>query len=87
MTVDEAEIKQNEFAKKIDILKAYTTKKPGYDELKKIFLKIQKFFVTDGKKLFMGLKMEYYHFLKRMVWKLIAVINRRYFRDTWTDKI
>ena len=46
MTVDEAEIKQNEFAKKCDILKAYTTKKPGYDELKKIFLKIQKFFVT-----------------------------------------
>ena len=87
MTVNEAEIKQNEFAKKFDILKAYTAKKPGYDELKKIFLKIQKFFVTDGKKLFMGLKMEYYHFLKRMVWKLIAVINNRYFRDTWIDKI
>ena len=43
MTVNEAEIKQNEFAKKFDILKAYTAKKPGYGELKKIFLKIQNF--------------------------------------------
>ena len=67
MTVDEAEIKQNEFAKKLDILKAYATKKPGYGEFKKIFLKMQKKIVMDGKKLFMGLKMEYYHFLKRMV--------------------
>ena len=67
MTVDEAEIKQNEFAKKLDILKAYAAKKPGYDKLKKIFLKMQKKFMTNGKKLFMGLKMEYYHFLKRMV--------------------
>ena len=33
----------------------------------------------DGKKLLMGLKMEYYHLLKKMVKKLIVVINNQIF--------
>ena len=47
---------------------------------KKVFLKMQKIFLTDGKKLFVGLKMEYYHFLKRMAWKLIVVIGDQIFQ-------
>ena len=35
--------------------------------------------MTDGKELFMGLKTEYYPFLKRMVKKLIVVINNQIF--------
>ena len=72
ITIDKAEIKQNKFAEMLDILRAYPAR--GF---KYIDLKMQKVFMMDGKKLFMGLKMEYYHFLKCMIWKMIAMINNQ----------
>ena len=60
------ERKLDEFAKMLDALKAYPAKKSKYVKLKKIFLNMQKIFMAVGKKLFMGLKMKYYQFLKKM---------------------
>ena len=68
LTIDEAERKQNEFDEKFYILRFYPTRRSEYIDLKESVSKNakKKKNVTDGKKLFMGLKMEYYHFLKRM---------------------
>ena len=35
--------------------------------------------MMHGKTLFMGLKIEYYNFLHRMIWKLTAVMNKQIF--------
>ena len=63
-TMDEAEIKQNKFAEKLDELRADPARGFKYIDLKESVFKIKKKkFMTVGKKLLMGLKMEYYHFL------------------------
>ena len=42
VTIDWAEIKQNEFFKKIDELRAYPARGPKYIDLRKMFLKTKK---------------------------------------------
>ena len=76
MTIDGAEIKQNKYAEKIDELRAYPARGSKYIGLKESVSKNvkKKKIMTDGKKLFVGLKMEYYCFLKKKIQKLIAVI-------------
>ena len=72
MTIDEAEIKQNKFAEKLDELRAYSARSFKRMNLKESISKYVKIFMTDGKNFLMGLKTEYYCFLKRMVLKLIV---------------
>ena len=68
-----AGIKPNEFAKQLCELKAYLAfngcllRRPKYIDLKNVLLKVQKRFMTDGKKLFMGLKIKYCCCLKKMI--------------------
>ena len=63
MTIAEAEIKQNEFAEEHDKSKAYPAGGLNTLTYKKVFLKTQKIFMADRRKLSLGLKIEYYHFL------------------------
>ena len=79
MTIDEGEIKQNEFTEVLDKLKVYPARGYKCIDLKESVSKNTKFFMTDGRKFAMGLKMEYYHFLKRLLWKPIGVINNHIF--------
>ena len=72
MAIDEAEIKQNKFAEKLDELRAYSARSFKRMNLKESISKYVKIFMTDGKNFLMGLKTEYYRFLKRMVQKLIV---------------
>ena len=67
LTIAEAETKQNEFAVNLDKLRAYRARGSKYIDLKGRVFKNAKKIVTDGPKLFMGLKTEYYHFLKRII--------------------
>ena len=59
ITIDETEMKQDEFkslinqAKKFDKLKAYPARGSKYIDLKEIVSKNPKNFMTDGRKLFM----------------------------------
>ena len=76
MTIDGAEIKQNKYAEKIDELRAYPARGSKYIGLKESVSKnVKKKIMTDGKKLFVGLKMKYYCFLKKKIQKLIALIK------------
>ena len=79
LTIDKAEIKQNKFAEKLDELRVYPARQSKYIDLKESVFENVKYFVTDGKKLFMGLKATYYRSLKRVVQKLIIVINNQIF--------
>ena len=54
MTIGKTEIKQNEFAEKLDKLRAYPAKGSKYIDLKESVSKNLKVFMTDGRKLFMG---------------------------------
>ena len=74
-----AEIKQSKFAEKLDELRVYPARRSKYIDLKESVFENAKNFVTDGKKLFMCLKAKYYHSLKRVVQKLIIVINNQIF--------
>ena len=67
MTIDKAEIKQNKFAEKLDELRAYPGRSSKYIDLKESVSKNTKKFYDGGKKLFIGLKMEYYRLLKKMM--------------------
>ena len=67
MIIDAAEIRQNKYAEKLDELRAYPAKLSKYIDLNESAFKNVKNFMTDGKKLFTGLKMEYYHFLKKII--------------------
>ena len=80
MTIDKAEIKQNELAEKLDKLRAHAAKGYKYIDLKESVYKNAKKIMTNEKNHFMGLEIEYYHFIKRMIWKLIAAINNRIFQ-------
>ena len=75
MTIDRAEIRQNKYAQKLDELRAYPARMSKYIDSKESVSKNVKNFTMDGKKLFICLNMEYYNFLKRMIWKLIVPIN------------
>ena len=66
-TIYKAKIKQNKYAEKLDKLRVYPARGCKYIDFKESVSNKVKNFMTDGKKLFMGLKMEYYHFLKRMI--------------------
>ena len=48
MTIEEAEVKQNKFAEKLDELRAYPARGSKYVDLKE-FLKKQKILITVGK--------------------------------------
>ena len=63
-TINEAEIKQNEFAEWLDELKVSQARRSKYIDLKESASKNLKNFTTDGEKLFMDLKIEYYRSLK-----------------------
>ena len=65
--IDAAEVKQDEFDKMFDILRAYPARRSEYIDLKESTSKNTKNFHDGWEKLFMGLKMEYYHFLKIMI--------------------
>ena len=67
MTIGEAEIKQNIFFEKLDKLKPYPAKEYKYSDLKKSVSKDTNKFYDGWKKIVYGFKMEYNHFLKRMV--------------------
>ena len=67
MTIDEAEIKQNELAEKLEKLRAYPAKGYKYIDLKESVYKNGKKIMTDEKKHFVGLEIEYYRFIKSMI--------------------
>ena len=67
MTIDKAEIKQNELAEKLDKLRAHAAKGYKYIDLKESVYKNAKKIMTNEKNHFMGLEIEYYHFIKRMI--------------------
>ena len=57
MTIDEAKIKQIKYVERLDELRAYPARGSKYIGLKESVSKNVKKIYTDGKKLFMGLKM------------------------------
>ena len=57
MTIDEAKIKQIKYVERLDELRAYPARRSKYIGLKESVSKNVKKIYTDGKKLFMGLKM------------------------------
>ena len=59
-----AEVKQDKFDEMLYILRAYPARRSEYIDLKESTSKNTKNFRDGWEKLFMGLKMEYYHFLK-----------------------
>ena len=67
MTLDKVEIKQKKYAEKLDELRVPPARESKYVGLKESISKNVKKVMTDGKKLFIGLKMEYYRFLKRII--------------------
>ena len=69
ITKDKAEIKQNKFAEMLDILRAYPERGFKYIDLKESVFKNAKRFYIGWEKIVlkMGLKTEYYHFLKWMM--------------------
>ena len=71
MTIDKGEIKQNEFTEVLDKLKVYPARGYKCIDLKESVSKNTKNFYDGWKKICYGFKMEYYHFLKRLVWKPI----------------
>ena len=68
MTIDEVGIKQNEFAEKLDKLRAYPAGGSKYIGLNESVSNYVKKTMTDGRNFFMGLEREYHHFLKMMIW-------------------
>ena len=79
MATDEAETKQNKFAEKLDELRACPARGSKYIDLKESAFENAKNFYDGSEKIVNGLKMEYYHFLRRMVQKLLVVINKLIF--------
>ena len=79
MKIDEAEPKQNKFAKWLHELIAYPAMGSKYIGLKESASKYLRKNIRDNKKLCMSLRMEYHHSVKRMVWKLIVVISDQIF--------
>ena len=77
MAVDKAEIKQNEFAEQLDELRAYPARRSKYIAWKESASKNVKKIYEEWKKVVYGFKN--CHFLKRLVWKLIAVIKNQVF--------
>ena len=67
MTIDRAETKQNKYAENHNELGAYSTRGSKYIGLKKSVSENFKKFYDGWGKMFMGLKIEYYHLLKRMI--------------------
>ena len=69
--IDEAEMKENKFSENLDEQRDYPARGSKYKDLQESFSKNvkKKENMTNVKKLFMDLKMEYYHLLKRMVIK------------------
>ena len=64
MTTDRAEIKQNKYAEKLNELRDYPARMSKYIDLKESVSKNAKNVYDGWGKMFIGLKMEYYHFLK-----------------------
>ena len=67
LTIDKGEIKQNEFTEVLDKLKVYPARGYKCIDLKESVSKNTKNFYDGWKKICYGFKMEYYHFLKRLV--------------------
>ena len=69
--IDEAEMKENKFSENLDEQRDYPARGSKYKDLQESFSKNvkKKENMTNVKKRFMDLKMEYYHLLKRMVIK------------------
>lgn len=79
ISIDETERKQDKFWGDLDNLKKYDASISKYVELKENVLKNakKKKIMMERKKLLRGSKIFFFHFLRKMVWKLTVVINNQ----------